>query len=63
MRLPSGRWMLGLDGSAAVCMPIVRGGRMVRRGSVFCSHNKPYVSKHRCLWMQTPVSLNGDRLQ
>lgn len=41
----------GATGSAAMYVAIVHDPGMVRRKSVLCSHNEPYVSKHRCIWI------------
>lgn len=41
----------GAAGSAAMYVAIVHDPGMVRRRSVLCSHNEPYVSKHRCIWI------------
>lgn len=41
----------GAAGSTAMYVAIVHDPGMVRRRSVLCSHNEPYVSKHRCVWI------------
>lgn len=40
----------GTAGSAAMYVAIVLDPGRVWRRSVLCSHNEPYVSKHRCIW-------------
>ena len=41
----------GAAGSAAMYVAIVHDGGTIWRRSMLCSHNEPYVSKHRCIWI------------
>lgn len=42
---------------------IVHDPGKVQRRSVLCSHNEPYVSKHRCIWIVDICAINWGEKQ